>query len=205
MVFSTAFASSTIINFNINHILRRDRISTAFFFFIFLSFFFCNTYVSLPYNGVSTNSALCTAKCAAVLTFRPLINADKAPLTLLPAAIRLSTSISYFPFLLNILPKCTTSFTCSSILPLHWCCILSFLHLYRFRPLSIIIRSKIYNTLTKKIYSNINTVLVFILFYQKLLIARESVDRQRKKNVVCMRIKFNSYNFFKIYASIKFI
>ena len=31
------------------HILRRDRISTAF---IFLSFFFCNTHVSLPYNRV---------------------------------------------------------------------------------------------------------------------------------------------------------
>ena len=62
--------------------------------FIFLSFFFYNTHVSLPFNSVDTNTVLCTAKRAAVLTFRRLINAVKAPLILLPAAIRLSTSIS---------------------------------------------------------------------------------------------------------------
>ena len=58
------------------HILRRDSISITFFF---LSFFFCNTHVSLPYNSVGTNTALCIAKRAAVLTFRRFTNADKVP------------------------------------------------------------------------------------------------------------------------------
>ena len=52
------------------HILRRDL--TAF---ILRSFFFCNNYVSLSYNSVRT-----TAKRAAVLTFRDLLNATKVPL-----------------------------------------------------------------------------------------------------------------------------
>ena len=67
-----------------------NRVSTTF---IFLSFFFFNIHNSLPYNSIDTNSALFTAKCAAVLTFYRLINAAKASLTLLPAAIRLPTSI----------------------------------------------------------------------------------------------------------------
>ena len=58
-------------------ILRRGRISTAFILFSF----FCNTHVSLPYNCVGTDTALCTAKRATVLTFRRLINAAKAPCT----------------------------------------------------------------------------------------------------------------------------
>ena len=51
-----------------------------------------------------------------MLTFRRLINTAKAPLTLLPAEIRYSTSISYLPSALNILLKYTTSCTCSNIL-----------------------------------------------------------------------------------------
>ena len=43
------------------HMLRRHHISTAF---IFLSFFCCNTHISLPYNSVVNNTALCTAKYA---------------------------------------------------------------------------------------------------------------------------------------------
>ena len=97
------------------HILRRVRTYTAF---IFPSFLFCNTLVSLPYNGVGTNTALWMDKRAAVLTFCRLINTAKALLTLVPAAIFLSKFISYLPSLLHILPKyhSATSFICSNCL-----------------------------------------------------------------------------------------
>ena len=54
------------------HISYEDIASSNHSFFILLSSFFCNTHVSLPYNSVCTNSALCTAKRAAVLTFHSL-------------------------------------------------------------------------------------------------------------------------------------
>ena len=58
----------------------------------FFSFFY-KTHVSLPYNSVG-NTAFCSAKHAAVLTFRRHINAAKAPLTPLLAAKVFFASIS---------------------------------------------------------------------------------------------------------------
>ena len=56
----------------------------------------------INYNSVGTNTALCIVKRTAEVKFRRLINAAKAPLTLLPAEIRHSASISCHPSLLNI-------------------------------------------------------------------------------------------------------
>ena len=82
------------------HILRRLlRISTAFFYSSHIFF----SDVSLPYNTVGTNTALCTAKRATVLMLRRLINTAKAPLTLLLYYLYL-----YLPPLLNFLPMYTT-------------------------------------------------------------------------------------------------
>ena len=69
--------------------------------------------VSLLYNSVGTNTALYTAKRAAVLIFCHLNNVAKALLTLLQKAIDLFTSIS-----VNILLRYITSFVGSNILPL---------------------------------------------------------------------------------------
>ena len=60
----------------------------------------------------------------------------------IPAAIRLSTSISYLPSLLNILPKYTTSFTCSNIL-----------------PFTLILHSVFSSSLSKK------TIIIIVFFY----------------------------------------
>ena len=62
-------------------------------------------------NSVGTNTALCKAVHGDLMTFRHLINAAKTPLSLLPAAMRLSASISYLPSLLNV---CESSFSHSS-------------------------------------------------------------------------------------------
>ena len=57
---------------------RCDIYIIFFWYFFFLSFFFCNIHVWVPCNSVGTNTALCTAKHAAVLMFRHLINAANA-------------------------------------------------------------------------------------------------------------------------------
>ena len=83
------------------------------------SFFFCNTHVSLSYNNVGTNTALCTVKRAAVLTFRRLINAAKVPLILLPAAAALTHLSHIFHLYLTYFPN----------IPFHPLVVISY-HLY---------------------------------------------------------------------------
>ena len=80
-------------------LVTRDLMYFFYFFksvyLTFLSFFFCNTHVSLPYINLASvvSIALCTAKRAneraTILTLHGPINTSKEPFILLPAAMRL--------------------------------------------------------------------------------------------------------------------